>query len=608
MKRVLMSAAVLIATVIVVLLPLITTSSSGGSVGADPVTITDYRADITVGRDGSLDATETVVAEFPYGRHGIFRYWDLNDTSNRGVRYTPQDIDITMDGSSVPFELSWEQGERFRVAKIGDASYYVTPGLHTYVLKYRVTGVLAPGSSPVNRGDTSSWGTDATSRMLWRVVADGWQMTMNKTESTIRLPATPLSFTCATNRGIDCEISAPDDTTRVVRTGELPPMTGVAVRAELPFSAPDRSVLPWSLRFDPILGRSVIGLISALVLSLITFGLGLWWALRSRETPPLRPVMYSPPDDPQTPGRRLGPAQTFYVANEAMPRRALVATLFHLAEIGAVRLERHGGDWTVHSTVSRDAEDKLDPADRALLASLGLSTSGATFAANGSVSAGQKLSAAQASLDGTVRGWGASSGTIVHSNSENLGRMLVVIALIGAAALAIFGVLPATIWALPLAAFAIGGAGLWSAGVGTRRTRLGREVWSRAAGFERLLSTRSNTERLDFSARKDLFTDYIPYAIAFDCADAWADKYRYATGQEPPEPLWFGGGFYAHGGLGGPGGFGGSAFDSFESSLSSSLSAYTASQSSSSSGGGSFGGGGGGFGGGGGGGGGGGSW
>lgn len=605
MKRVLMSAAVLLLTAFGIFLPLISFSTSSGSISSDPVVITDYRADVTVHRDGSLNATETVTAEFPYGRHGIFRFWDVSDTSNRGTRFPPQDISITMDGAAVPFELSWEQRDRYRVAKIGDPNRYVSPGAHTYVIKYRVDGVLAPGGSPAHRGDTSSWGSDETSRFLWRVVADGWQMTIVKSESILRLPEEPVSFTCATNRGIDCRIAAPDANTRVVTTGQLPPMTGVAVRADLPFPAPDRTVLPWSIRFDPVFGRSVGGLIAALALSAVTLGLGVWWTLRSREKPPLRPVMYGPPEDPQRSGGVLGPAQSYYVAYEAMPKKALVATLFHLAEEGAVRLERKGGDWTVHSTVTPDLRNTLDPAARSVLSSLGLAAAGQTFRADGSVSAGQKLSTAQGSLEGAVKGWGASSGTVAHSNSENLGRALTAVALLVAAGLLIFGLLPATVWALPAAAFAVGGAGLWSSGVGTRRTRLGREVWSRAAGFERLLSTRSNQERLDFSAHKELYTDYIPYAIAFDCADAWADKYRYATGHEPPEPVWFGGGFYGVHGIGGFGA-GGSAFSSFESSLQSSLSAYTESQSSSSSGGGgSFGGG---FSGGGGGGGGGGSW
>ena len=83
-----------------------------------------------------------------------------------------------------------------------------------------------------------------------------------------------------------------------------------------------------------------------------------------------------------------------------------------------------------------------------------------------------------------------------------------------------------------------------------------------------------------------------------------SNKYRMAMGTEPPTPSWI---VTPHGSpvpamlLSGPGGIG-----SFESSLSSSISAYTASQAASSSSGGGFSGGG--FSGGGGGGGGGGSW
>ncbi len=51
-------------------------------------------------------------------------------------------------------------------------------------------------------------------------------------------------------------------------------------------------------------------------------------------------------------------------------------------------------------------------------------------------------------------------------------------------------------------------------------------VWSRAGGFQRLLSTPSAEDRFDFSARTDLFIAYVPYAVAFGVADRWAEKYR----------------------------------------------------------------------------------
>ena len=113
-----------------------------------------------------------------------------------------------------------------------------------------------------------------------------------------------------------------------------------------------------------------------------------------------------------------------------------------------------------------------------------------------------------------------------------------------------------------------------------------------------MLATPSGEQRFDFSGRKELYTAYIPWAVAFGVADQWAEKYRLETGEEPPAPHYLG----ATGGYAG-GSFAASMADDFSSTVSSAISAYEATQSSSSSGGG-----GGSSGGGGGGGGGGGSW
>ena len=71
-------------------------------------------------------------------------------------------------------------------------------------------------------------------------------------------------------------------------------------------------------------------------------------------------------------------------------------------------------------------------------------------------------------------------------------------------------------------------------GAGTKRTRQGRDLWSRIGGFHRVLSTPSSQDRFDFSGRQELYTAYIPWAVAFGCADEWAAKYRTETGAEPP--------------------------------------------------------------------------
>ena len=136
-----------------------------------------------------------------------------------------------------------------------------------------------------------------------------------------------------------------------------------------------------------------------------------------------------------------------------------------------------------------------------------------------------------------------------------------------------------------------------ASGASTKRTATGRDLWSRVGGFRRVMSTPSSQNRFDFSGRQELYTQYIPWAVAFDCADEWAAKYRTEMGAEPPIPVYFPGYAGAH-----TGNYTDQMVNSFSSTVDSAISSYQATQTSSSSsgGGGGFSGGGGGGGGGGG--------
>ena len=75
----------------------------------EDTSITNYVADFNVAKNGDLDVTETLTVDFPvYGKHGIFRFWDLVDDNAPHARRTPEDITVTRDGQSEPFELSSE--------------------------------------------------------------------------------------------------------------------------------------------------------------------------------------------------------------------------------------------------------------------------------------------------------------------------------------------------------------------------------------------------------------------------------------------------------------------------------------------------------------------
>jgi uncharacterized membrane protein YgcG len=590
MRRVALRSGALVAAAALLLFPVVAgMSSSPQSSTPDPVTISTYTAHYAVDANGVLTARETIVGDFPIGRHGIFRYWDVQDMADKHVRLRPQDLEVTRDGNSEPFTLQWEQGRRFRVAKIGSADVILPAGEHTYVLTYRIKGALAHGT--IGSGTTASWGATGANKSLfnWQVVAGGWAMSMHKVQVTVDLPAKVTDAQCAVRDRRLCAVEGIGSKRLQVSATNLQAYTPISVRAEVPVATPERPSLPWTVTFDRLFGQNGPLAYVVLLFSLAALVVGYLWDRNSREATPGYPVQYEPPAG-------LGPVQTAYVTTERTPRRALVATLLYQAQQGLTTLTRNGDDWLVENKAGADAWAKVDDVTRHVGASLGVDTPNGRFDADGSVSAGQSLKAVQTSLSSVTDTWATAAGVQSPSSGETLGRLLVIGAALAAAGLTFFVQTASSLWVIPFAAFTVGGAGLLAPGVGRRRTLLGRDVWSRAGGFERLLSTDSAKERFDFSGKQELYTAFIPFAVAFDCADAWARKYEQSTGVAAPVPVWYGGGTgTGHGTFFGSG----DAFSSFESSLSSSISAYSASQSSSGGGGGFSGGGGGGGGGGG---------
>ena len=81
-----------------VLWPVVIRPSSEASAADDPVVFSNYDVDLIVSAGGRLDAVETITAEFPSGRHGLFKYWAVDNQNDPGVRQTPEVTSILLDG------------------------------------------------------------------------------------------------------------------------------------------------------------------------------------------------------------------------------------------------------------------------------------------------------------------------------------------------------------------------------------------------------------------------------------------------------------------------------------------------------------------------------
>ncbi len=557
-------------------------------------TIEDYDATYRVSADGRLVATEVLTVDLPSDRHGIFRYFPAADPTDPHARLIPTVTGITMDGRPVPVSYSWHDDRTFYVAQIGDPDHTVGPGPHTYTIDYAIDGVLVrpPTAMGTFTGHAGANPGPPTASFYYNVFGF-WAMKATTAHVVIELPGPAGLVQCAADRtgALPCTLAGAGTDRVTVTAADLPPQNPVTVRVDLQVPLPDRATLPWSTRFDKILGRSLPATGLMVVLTLLAAVSGSVWARRSREPSPGHPVMYAPPEG-------LGPVQTVYICNETTGSHALAATLLYLAERGLVRLAGGGShNWTITGAGTPEQWAAIDPVTRRVGDALGLTAVGEVFRASASAKAGEKLSSATTELTPSSSSWARDQGLVVKVGWERAGRIAVVVAFLLAIA-GFWGLFTLTMWGLPFAVFAIAGRGLLATGVGTRRTESGRAVWSRAAGFERLLSTPSSEDRFDFSARKDLFTAYIPYAVAFGVADRWAAKYRTATGQEPPIPTWY----PAHSSGGASKLYSSGGFAGFNTALAASIGAYKSATSSSSgsggssfsSGGGSWGGGGGG--------------
>jgi hypothetical protein len=491
----------------------------------------------------------------------------------------PHDITVTRDGQPEQVDLSTKSHGRYVVARIGRPDVTVGTGQHTYVISYRIDGVLEPG-------------TDGTrTQFYWNLIPGGWAQHIGDYRLIVHLPAPASTLQCAVGAGATggCAAKGLGTDTVVIRGSGLAPNTPVTLKAGLPIATPPPGdQLPWDAQWVPVLGDSVGVLLVVLVLAGLAGAAGIAVSRGAFERTPAYPLQYAPPPE-------IGPAGAVYVAHERVDHEAFVGSLLWAAEKGAVDLRREDDGWTISDKAGEQGWANLDPVSSRVARLLG-GPGGSFTARRKDVAAGRELQSEISGFEHATRTWGSQNGYLASSGLGSAGGVVV----IGAMVLAGFAALKTwfgmSITGIVPGAFALAASPLLMRGAATRRTAKGRELWSRIGGFERMLSTPSSKERFDFSGRQELYTAYIPWAVAFGCADAWARKYRTEVGAEPPVPAYFAG-YYAGAHTGD---YVSQMVGDFNSTVNSSIAAYAATQSHSSGGGGGFSGGGGGGGGGGG--------
>ena len=304
----------------------------------DPVTFSDYRADFVVDGNGNLDATETITAEFPSGRHGLFRYWDIANLNSPQVRQQPEITSIT-DGRR-PGRLrdaQWESGGRFRVAKIGDPDRYLDWGTHIFEIRYTIPGVLDPGGTGAGKEPSPPPPVrtppgNAPSVFFWNVIAPSLEQPAS-TAPTSRSHCPPRSpGRSARSVRRRQGLRRPDgqrDTMTVGASNLAPAHPGHRAGRRRPADPAARRaavVLQVGPHSGPVGGRSALGRGAAVS------------PVRWRRLLMYRATVGSRPRSRCSTRRRTGSARCR--ANTSAPSRCskngLTATLFYLADRGLI--------------------------------------------------------------------------------------------------------------------------------------------------------------------------------------------------------------------------------------------------------------------------------
>ncbi|EON25286.1 hypothetical protein CF8_0637 [Nocardioides sp. CF8] len=491
----------------------------------EPTSISSYLADFTLEEDGDLKVIETITVEFPlYGdRHGIFRFWDRHDANAPRLRREPQDLSVLRDGREEPFVLERRERGRFDVARIGSA-YATVQGPHTYQISYLIEDALLPAGEG--------------SRFYWNLVPGGWLQDIASARLLVHLPAEATGVRCARGNGETGGCEATGEGTRTLRVDvdDLPSQTPITISADLPIAAPtpDDQRL-WSQKWDAVLGPHILGVLLLLGAGLASALVALRAVRNAHEPKPPYPLLYAPPQG-------VGPAQGQYVLTEQVHDTAFVATLMEAAEKGAIDLDRRGNGWQIQGR-GPASTSPLDAVTTATTTSLGVAGDGSFTADRDSIEAGKVLQSAKAQSTASIKEWARNEGLMTSAGLGSLGGFSVIAAAVVTVLVVVLNPLDISLLALVPGAYAACGLWLLTPGSGTKRTASGRELWSQLGGFHRVLSTPSSQLRFDFSGRKELYTAYLPWAVAFGVADQWAAKYRTEIGTEPPAPAYFATGY-----------------------------------------------------------------
>jgi hypothetical protein len=502
---------------------------------AEGESITSYDTRLDVQANGQILVTETIRYDFGTNqRHGIIRRIPVRthyDAAHDRL-YRIEGFAASRDGASE--SVSHLSGDRDEQFTIGDPARQIS-GVHTYVIAYTVEGAL----------DGSAEGVE----LRWNAVGDQWDVPIASTTGTVSAPAAVTHASClAGPDSVSCESTVVSGRTVAFSHGPLPARAGVSVVIGLPAGSvagagpilARRGDLAYAFQAAPwTVGGGI-----AVALLAIGGALAVAWRVgRDRRyvgtLPGLlpeygglvveqrRPLAGKPPVSVEfSPPYHIRPGQAGALLVERAETLHVTATIIDLAVRGHLHIRQLEpgelpsklADWEL--TRLTDGDPTFLPYERTLFGALFYGRDRVRLSDLRYVMAGDlNLVRQQLGDDLVTQGWYRRRPDETRKWGRRIGVLALIGAIVAAGVLAYFGL---GLVGLGLVAGAI--ALLVAARDFPARTAVGSAVLERVRGFRLYVAT-VEAPQIPFQEREQIFTAYLPYAIAFGLGERWASVF-----------------------------------------------------------------------------------
>jgi uncharacterized membrane protein YgcG len=537
--------------------------------------VKSFQIDYTVTPDGVLQVKETIAYSFgSSGRHGIYRDlvirepWRDNDSKDQEYQVSNIAVD-SPTGAADEFttETTKSNHDRYQTLriKIGSANETIRGYDATYVITYDVRGALRH--------------FDDHSELYWDATGISWEAVLNQVNVNVTVPEGVTEVECFTGSAgstQDCPQQTVSGRKGVFGASDLPrgeQMTIVAgikpgvVSNDTPIVVDAPS---WMER-NGVTAPSLITSAAATVIAIVSAVL--YWKNGSRDqrfaglppgtfppdgmvAQPVKddlaedqiPVAFSPPRIPVAEGGLLIDAKASTTET--------AATLIDLAVRGGVRIENTGDSQSavlVNPSAATAPHEQmlvsglfpsLQPGESVVLRRGAVGDHTMRRAHDGMIKALRDQVRQRQWYLRMPRQFGVTANGCACLSMVAIGA--VGIGLMGTIAGAATGGLGrAVVVAVPVIAMIVA-LGTWIAKRARgQRNPAGRAVADQLIGFRTYLAT-AEAEQLRFEEGEDIFSKYLPWAIAFGLADRWQQvcAQLVAAGRIPPDPYWYSGPSY----------------------------------------------------------------